>query len=123
MPQNWRHPMQQQVEERPKKRKKQEKKLEFEAGKVFTPGEVKEEDFELDLDSARFKAQKGQGGDRRAGHLFPPPRPAEFGLYVHTQRPWFFSHNFLGFSISTAPPLSLRSKPAISISCTSEDSS
>ena len=37
--------MQQQVEERPKKRKKQEKKLEFEAGKVFTPGEVKEEDF------------------------------------------------------------------------------
>ncbi len=55
-----------QVEEKPKKRKKQEKKLEFEAGKVFSPGEVKEEDFELDLDSARYKAQKGQGGDRRA---------------------------------------------------------
>ncbi len=55
-----------QVEERPKKRKKQEKKLEFEAGKVFSPGEVKEEDFELDLDSARYRAQKGQGGDRRA---------------------------------------------------------
>lgn len=55
-----------QVEEKPKKRKKQEKKLEFEAGKVFTPGEAKEEDFELDLDSARFKASKGQGGDRRA---------------------------------------------------------
>jgi hypothetical protein len=55
-----------QVEEKPKKRKKQEKKLEFEAGKVFSPGEVKEEDFELDLDSARFKAAKGQGGDRRA---------------------------------------------------------
>jgi len=54
-----------QVEERPKKRKKQEKKLEFEAGKVFSPGEVKEEDFELDLDSARYRAQKGQGGDRR----------------------------------------------------------
>ena len=57
---------QQQVEARPQKRKKkEEKKLEFEAGKVFTPSEAKEEDFELDLDSARFKAQKGQGGDRR----------------------------------------------------------
>ena len=55
-----------QVEEKPKKRKKQEKKLEFEAGKVFSPGEVKEEDFELDLDSARYKASKGEGGDRRA---------------------------------------------------------
>ncbi len=55
-----------QVEEKPKKRKKQEKKLEFEAGKVFSPGEVKEEDFELDLDSARYRAQKGQGGDRRS---------------------------------------------------------
>ena len=55
-----------QVEEKPKKRKKQEKKLEFEAGKVFSPGEVKEEDFELDLDSARFRAAKGEGGDRRA---------------------------------------------------------
>ncbi len=57
---------QQQAEPRPQKRKKKEdKKLEFEAGKVFTPGEVKEEDFELDLDSARFKAVKGEGGDRR----------------------------------------------------------
>ncbi len=55
-----------QVEEKPKKRKKSEKKLEFEAGKVFSPGEVKEEDFELDLDSARFRAQKGEGGDRRS---------------------------------------------------------
>ena len=49
-----------------KKKQDQEKKLEFEAGKVFTPGEAKEEDFELDLDSARFKASKGEGGDRRA---------------------------------------------------------
>jgi len=57
---------QQQAEPRPQKRKKKdEKKLEFEAGKVFTPGEVKEEDFELDLDSSRYKAVKGQGGDRR----------------------------------------------------------
>ncbi len=58
--------MQQQAEDKPKKRKKQEKKLEFESGKVCTPGEVKEEDFELDLESAKFRAQKGEGGDRRA---------------------------------------------------------
>jgi len=58
--------MQQQAEPRPQKRKKkEEKKLEFEPGKVFTPGEVKEEDFQLDLESAKFKAVKGQGGDRR----------------------------------------------------------
>ena len=59
--------MAQQVIEKPQKKKKKEaKKLEFEAGKVFAPGEAKEEDFELDLESARFRAQKGQGGDRRA---------------------------------------------------------
>ena len=59
--------MQQQSEPRPQKRKKKgEKKLEFEAGKVFNPGEVKEEDFELDLESAKFRAQKGEGGDRRS---------------------------------------------------------
>ena len=58
--------MQQQSEPRPQKRKKKgEKKLEFEAGKVFNPGEVKEEDFELDLEASKFRAQKGQGGDRR----------------------------------------------------------
>ena len=58
--------MQQQVEPRPQKRKKkEEKKLEFEAGKVFNPGEVKEEDFELDLEASKFRAQKGEGGDRR----------------------------------------------------------
>ena len=56
---------QQQVEPKPKRKKREEKKLEFEPGKVFTPGEVKEEDLELDLESARFKAQKGEGGDRR----------------------------------------------------------
>ena len=57
--------MPQQAEQAPKKKKKETKKLEFEAGKVFSPGEAKDEDFELDLDSARYKAQKGQGGDRR----------------------------------------------------------
>ena len=55
----------QQVERPQKRKKKAEKKLEFEAGKVFTPAEAKEEDFELDLESSRFKAQKGEGGDRR----------------------------------------------------------
>lgn len=55
-----------QREERPqKKKKKKEVKVEFEAGKVFKPSEAKDQDFELDLDSARFQARKGQGGDRR----------------------------------------------------------
>ncbi len=43
--------MPQQVEEKPKKRKKSEKKLEFEAG---------------NLESSKYRAQKGEGGDRRA---------------------------------------------------------
>ena len=46
-----------------RKKKKQDKKIEFDVGKVFSP--EKEEDVELDLGAARFKAQKGQGGDRR----------------------------------------------------------
>ena len=56
----------QQVEKPQKRKKKEAKKLEFEAGKVFTPADAKEEDFELDLESSRFKAQKGEGGDRRS---------------------------------------------------------
>ncbi len=56
---------QQQIEPKPKRRKKDEKKLEFEPGKVFTPVEAKEEDLELDIESAKFRAQKGEGGDRR----------------------------------------------------------
>ncbi len=57
-----------QREERPKqkKKKKKEVKVEFEAGKVFRPSEAKDQDFELDLESARFSARKGEGGDRRA---------------------------------------------------------
>lgn len=55
-----------QLEQKPKKKKKEdEPKLEFEAGKVFSPGEAKDQDFELDLESSRFKARKGEGGDRR----------------------------------------------------------
>jgi len=46
--------MEQQVEQAPRKKKKQDKKLEFEAGKVFSPGKAKEEDVDLDLDSARY---------------------------------------------------------------------
>jgi hypothetical protein len=47
----------------PQKRKKKaaEPELKFDA----TLG-TKSEDLELDLDSARFTAVKGQGGDRRA---------------------------------------------------------
>ncbi len=56
-----------QREERPqrKKRKKKEVKVEFEAGKVFRPSEAKDQDFELDLESSRYNARKGEGGDRR----------------------------------------------------------
>ncbi len=51
-----------------KKRKKKDKepKLEFEAGKVFKPSEAKDQDFDLDLESARYQARKGEGGDRRS---------------------------------------------------------
>jgi len=56
---------QKQAEPDQKKKRKQEAKLEFEPGKVFKPGAAKEEDFELQLDTARYKAQKGEGGDRR----------------------------------------------------------
>ena len=58
-------PQQQMIPETKRKRKKQEK-LEFDASKVFDPAQGKKEDLELDLDSGRYKARKGQGGDRRA---------------------------------------------------------
>ena len=54
----------QQQMEQPTKRKRKPK-LEFEATKVFDPAEAKKEDVELDLDSGRYTAHKGQGGDRR----------------------------------------------------------
>ncbi len=56
-----------QREEKPrqKKKRKKEVKVEFEAGKVFRPSEAKDQDFELDLESSRFLARKGEGGDRR----------------------------------------------------------
>ncbi len=54
-----------QREQKPKRKKKKQPKLEFDAGKVFSPAEAKEEDLELNLDAARYKARKGEGGDRR----------------------------------------------------------
>jgi hypothetical protein len=56
-----------QEEAQKRKKKKEEDKLEFDAGKVFGPEEGKADDFKLetDRDSSRFKAQKGQGGDRK----------------------------------------------------------
>ncbi len=54
------------LEQKKKQKKEKDVKLEFEAGKVFKPEEAKDQDFELDLDSARYKARKGQGGDRRS---------------------------------------------------------
>lgn len=54
---------------RKQKRKKKggddEDKFSFEAGRVFSPKKAKDEDLKEDLDSAIYKAQKGQGGDRR----------------------------------------------------------
>jgi hypothetical protein len=45
------------------RKKKKPAKLEFDATKVF--GTSKDNEIQMDLDSARFKAQKGEGGDRR----------------------------------------------------------
>jgi hypothetical protein len=42
-----------------------ESEFSFEAGRVFSPKKAKDEDLKEDLDSATYKAQKGQGGDRR----------------------------------------------------------
>lgn len=52
-------------QQKKKQKKEKEVKLEFEAGKVFRPAEAKDQDFELDLDAAKFRARKGEGGDRR----------------------------------------------------------
>jgi hypothetical protein len=59
------------VEKLPQKRKRKKKEdgdeeLSFEAGRVFSPKKAKEEDLEEDLDSATYKARKGEGGDRKA---------------------------------------------------------
>jgi len=48
-----------------KRKQEQEKKLEFEVGKVFGPEAAKDEDLNVDIEAARYKARKGQGGDRK----------------------------------------------------------
>jgi len=57
-------------EQAQKKKKKDEEKLSFDAGKVFGPEESKADDFSLETDreSSRYKAQKGEGGDRKKEH-------------------------------------------------------
>ncbi len=58
--------MSQKLKPKPKRKRKKEEKPSFEAGRVFTKPESDVEISEiLDSDSARFKAKKGQGGDRR----------------------------------------------------------
>jgi len=52
-----------QMEPRARKKKKSSK-LEFDAAQVF--GTSKDSEIQMDLDSARYAAQKGEGGDRRA---------------------------------------------------------
>src|SRR6059036_3494732 len=51
-----------QMEPRARKKKKSSK-LEFDASQVF--GTSKDTEIQMDLDSARYAAQKGEGGDRR----------------------------------------------------------
>jgi len=49
------------------KKKKEEERLAFDPGKVFGPEEAKADDFRLETDreSSRYKARKGEGGDRK----------------------------------------------------------
>ena len=47
-----------------RKKKATEPKFEFDA--TLGTKDIKSEDLELDLESARYTAQQGQGGDRRA---------------------------------------------------------
>lgn len=56
---------QMQMEPRKKKKKAEEPKLEFKADKVFDVIPADDLELELEADSGRFKAMKGQGGDRR----------------------------------------------------------
>ena len=50
---------------KPTKKNTKEPKYSFQLGEVFSPGQSKEKDFELDQESAIYRAIKGQGGDRR----------------------------------------------------------
>ncbi len=59
--------MTEQVSERRRKRTAKAPGLRFDPGRVFDPAEGREDDFKLDLEAARFKAKKGQAGNRRQG--------------------------------------------------------
>ncbi|MGQ0536765.1 MAG: hypothetical protein ACT4PT_11935 [Methanobacteriota archaeon] len=53
-------------EKRLKKRgkKKADEKVSFDVGETFSPADAREEDFDLDLDSAIYQGKKGQAGTR-----------------------------------------------------------
>lgn len=63
------------MKEKPKRRrKKKEEKVQFEASKVFT--KAKEDiDETLDMESARYKAKKGEAGNRGGGGGGGPSAP------------------------------------------------
>ncbi len=48
-----------------RRRRRKELEVLFDVGKVFPVAEAKANDFELDLEAARFRARQGQGGTRR----------------------------------------------------------
>jgi hypothetical protein len=48
-----------------KKKEEEKEKLAFEIGEVFSPDKAKKEDFELDQESASYRARKGEAGDRK----------------------------------------------------------
>lgn len=62
-----------QIQETPRRKKqKEEKKLAFEIGKVFSPTDKEQEEDEnlfkeIERDAATFRAAKGQAGTRRRG--------------------------------------------------------
>lgn len=71
-------PVRRQQRQQPRRRKR--KGPVFDAGKVFRPAEAKRDlEFDLDLETARYKASKGQGGNRTP----PPPPPSEGGGLPH----------------------------------------
>jgi hypothetical protein len=57
--------VEQDVKRARKKKGDGDEKLAFEIGEVFTPEKAKKEDFELDQESATYRARKGESGDRR----------------------------------------------------------
>ncbi len=46
------------------KQKEEDEEVDLDVGDSFDVSDAKDEDFELDLDSARFQGKKGQAGTR-----------------------------------------------------------